>query len=1093
MVCPRCGETNEEEFRFCRICGSALPAADPGTAPTSLTPSPPQPPPAAKATITAPAPAEPPSTYRLVATAGLLTNRTFHIGPKGLTIGRDPSKCQVIIPDDEISRLHAWIGLNELGEVLLRDNNSANGTYVNKARITEKVLRPTDQIALGNSNRHLFRVEAETGPAPGSPGAGRRSRGGAPEGGTSILTQAELSAVTPGEKGTDKTVAFRVAGGLIARPHVELIVDKYAVRTIEIPDDGLRVGRDVARCQLQIEHPSVSGLHAEFSLKDGKVLLTDHSINGTFVNGQRLSTGELQDGDYITFGRYAAKSLIFRRGLEPELKRESLQLAKERISIGRDPSNDMVIDHPLVSKLHAEIVKQDGKVFVIDQNSTNGTWVNGIRIKRHLLQELDRIVIGPSELNFSGASLSHSVEKRVIRLDGQGINFQVTDRNTGKPKLLLDDISLVVKPRELIGLLGPSGAGKSTLMNALNGFVRPTSGRVFYNSLDLYQNLDSLKATIGFVPQEDIMHRQLTVRRCLYYAAKLRLPEDVTDQEIHKRIKDMLDVLKLDPERWDNPVATLSGGQRKRVSLGIELLPQPGILFLDEPTAGLDPRTETLMMMLFRQLANRGTTIIITTHLLGSFGVLDKVVVLVQGRLAYYGPGTKFLEYFKAESPPDVYDDLTDNNNAPYSLDLKKRFASSSLYKELIVDPLQKALGQGGSTGTSTAPPASAQEEQGFSLLQFKVLARRNWELKFGDRAQTVLLFLQAPLVALLVAFMASNANQVQTLFMAMFSALWFGCSNAVREIVDEQSIYRRERQTGLKIPSYVFSKLALLSFVALVQCVSVIVILLLVNHALDLSPPEILGALGIMFLVAVNGSLIGLTISAMVKSPDKALTLFPLVLIPELLLSGLFLPVNKIQTLIHLNVEQVLEGKLFAQPEAKRQVERMTNPPSPPAGTPAASSGASSGAAGAAEKGEFAHQVVGAIAPSVETQKVFHRFTPAPMEGMPPAVRWISTLAISRWGMEALADICIHGPHSTQDSAYKIINTVYISLHHPDDEERLKQGLDAPASEYLKAGAFPLPSHFWLDKGPYLGILAGYLVLMLVIVLVLMKRKDVS
>src|SRR5579862_9899645 len=149
----------------------------------------------------------------------------------------------------------------------------------------------------------------------------------------------------------------------------------------------------------------------------------------------------------------------------------------------------------------------------------------------------------------------------------------------------------------------------------------------------------------------------------------------------------MLDTLKLDPQRWDNPLATSSGGQRKRVSLGIELLPKPGVLFLDEPTAGLDPRTETLMMMLFRQLANQGSTIVITTHLLGSFGVLDKVVVMVQGRLAYYGPGTKFLDYFKAESPPDVYDDLTDNNTVPYALELKKRFQASTHYQDLIVEP----------------------------------------------------------------------------------------------------------------------------------------------------------------------------------------------------------------------------------------------------------------------------------------------------------------------------------------------------------------------------------------------------------------------
>ena len=161
---------------------------------------------------------------------------------------------------------------------------------------------------------------------------------------------------------------------------------------------------------------------------------------------------------------------------------------------------------------------------------------------------------------------------------------------------------------------------------------------------------------------------------------------------------------------------------------------------------------------------------------------------------------------------------------------------------------------------------------------------------------------------------------------MAMFSSLWFGCSNAVREIVDEQTIYRRERQTGLKIPSYILSKLAVLSFVAFVQCFSVVLICLFVNHALSLSLPEAGAAILIMFLVAVNGSLIGLLISSLVSTPEKALTLFPLILIPELLLCGLFLPVRPIQTIIPITVEQLFEGKLFAQPEAKAKAQQLMN-----------------------------------------------------------------------------------------------------------------------------------------------------------------------
>jgi hypothetical protein len=559
--------------------------------------------------------------------------------------------------------------------------------------------------------------------------------------------------------------------------------------------------------------------------------------------------------------------------------------------------------------------------------------------------------------------------------------------------------------------------------------------------------------------------------------------------------------LKLEPQRWDNPVATLSGGQRKRVSLGIELLPKPGVLFLDEPTAGLDPRTETLMMMLFRQLANQGSTIIITTHLLGSFGVLDKVVVMMQGRLIYYGPGTKFLEYFKAEAPPDVYDDLTDNNTPTYAQELKKRFAESSLYRDLIAEP-QKTILTEKEPAAEAATPAAQPQPRRFSLRQLSVLAQRNWALKFGDRAQTLLLFLQAPLVAILVAAMASEPNQVQTIFMAMFAALWFGCSNAVREVVDEQTIYRRERQTGLRIPSYILSKLGVLSFVALVQCVSVVVILL-AGKALDLSLPEVWAAIAIMFLVAVNGSLIGLLISSLVSTPEKALTIFPLVLIPELLLCGLFLPVNRIQTIIPITMEQLFEGKMFAPPEAKAKVREMMHPagapgaaPTTPSAPPSAQGAGPTAAPKSAEEaaaeaglrqGEAAHDVVGAMAPSEKVEQAFHKYTPAPIAGMPTPARWLSTLAVSRWGLEALSDLCLHGRHSMQDSAYKIINTVSISLH-PDDVEKLERGLNSS-----EATGFALPDEFWKDKGPYLGILAGYAVVMVIAILIVMKRKDVA
>lgn len=1084
MKCPRCGEINDEGFRFCRLCGAVLGA---GGTPAESGPSSEQ----TVADVLTPSPAhvgtgrvpeKPPETVsKLVATGGLLSGRTYTIGPKGVSIGRDPAHCQVVIADDEISRLHAWIGFDDQGRVIVRDCKSANGTFVNQVQVEERVLHPNDEISVGTGARQRFRVESQQRAA--APAARNHpAPAGAVFGGqTSVIDASDLAAHAE-TAFAQETIAFK-AGGALGHPHVDLIVDRYAVKTLDIPPEGLKVGRDAARCQIVMDHPSVSSLHAEILPGEGGVRLIDHSTNGTFVDGRRVTTVQLEDGGYITFGRYAGKSLIFRTGFEPEVKLEAVDLSRDRTTIGRDPSNDVCINHPLISKHHAEVIREGDKLTLVDLGSTNGTFVNGIKVKSHVLQPMDRIIMGPSELNFTGTALSRPMGAQVMRVDALDITYQVPDRATGQPRTLLDGVSLVIKPCELIGFLGPSGAGKTTLMNVLNGFRSPSGGQVLYNHAELYRNLERLKSGIGFVPQEDIVHRQLSVRKCLYYAARLRLPEDISEAEIDKRVEEMLETLRIDRARWDNPVSTLSGGQRKRVSIGIELLPQPGVLFLDEPTAGLDPRTETLMMMLFRQLANQGATIVITTHLLASFGVLDKVAVLVQGRLAFYGSGTKLLEYFQAEAPADIYDNLTDANTPEYGVELKQRFLESPLYREVIAEPLEgpaptEARAQG-PAGPAVDPPAAPKARR-FMLRQFAVLARRNWDLKFNDRMQTAILFLQAPLVALLVGLMSNSPNQVRTLFMAMFGALWFGCSNAVREIVDEQTIYRRERQTGLTIPAYVFSKLAVLSFVSLAQCVSMIVILMAVKHSISLSLPEALTAVLVLFLVSVNGTLFGLVISGSVGTPEKALALFPLILIPELLFSGMFLPVNNLRTLVPVTVEDLFEGKFFAQPEAKAKAQQMVGKSAPAENPPVA----------ALPEGELSHQVVGAVAPSPKVTAALHKYTPAPIEGMPAPIRLLSALAISRWGLESMADLCIHGSHSIEDSAYQIINTVSISLH-PHDVDLLERGLEAPASQFATAGSFPLPSDLWTDESPYLGILLLFVVVMTTIVLLIMKRRD--
>lgn len=161
MRCPGCGETNDEGYRFCRNCGRALPPSESPLIPASVGTIPAS---AETAPDEAPAPAEASPSYRLVATAGLLSGRTFTIGTAGLTIGRDPT-CQVVVADDEISRLHAWVGMNDERQVVVRDRHSANGTYVNRVRVQEKVLRTADEISFGSARRQRFRIEQVDDPA----------------------------------------------------------------------------------------------------------------------------------------------------------------------------------------------------------------------------------------------------------------------------------------------------------------------------------------------------------------------------------------------------------------------------------------------------------------------------------------------------------------------------------------------------------------------------------------------------------------------------------------------------------------------------------------------------------------------------------------------------------------------------------------------------------------------------------------------------------------------------------------------------------------------------------------------------------------
>ena len=263
-----------------------------------------------------------------------------------------------------------------------------------------------------------------------------------------------------------------------------------------------------------------------------------------------------------------------------------------------------------------------------------------------------------------------------------GIRFRIDCRAVSYTPGFTDILSHVTFsawPGECIGLLGPSGAGKSTLLKNLAGILRPTEGEVLYDGKPLSEVWERIKRLIGFVPQDDLVHPSLTPEAELLFAAALRLGDTLDEREIERKVDRLITLVGLQ-ERRHTKTGRLSGGQRKRVSMAVELLSEPPVLFLDEPTSGLDPALEARMMKLFRKLASQGRTVVLTTHIMDSLDALDLVILLHRGRLVYCGPPSEAASFFGAKSFPDIYVRLDRKSAAEW----ESRFRASPYHDEYV-------------------------------------------------------------------------------------------------------------------------------------------------------------------------------------------------------------------------------------------------------------------------------------------------------------------------------------------------------------------------------------------------------------------------
>ncbi len=662
----------------------------------------------------------------------------------------------------------------------------------------------------------------------------------------------------------------------------------FLIKSTPEKEITLTIGR-AKENSIHINHPKVSSKHAHIKLINGVFMIEDlDSSNGVFVNKKKITICRVTNNDEILLGNdcklnwdvinsavaKSSGSIVHTTSKEQRVNKDLS--SKNIITIGRGSDNDIVINNVKSSRHHAQI-KKFGEDWVIeDFESANGTFVNGKKIKKQTITAQDKIIIAGIPLDLESIFFNEEIITGDIKISIQDLSFIVDG------KTIVENIGLTILPGEFVGLIGPSGAGKTTLMMMMNGVTKPSLGKVYINDQSLYDNFDSFKGQIGYVPQDDIIHRELKVEESLTYTAKLRFNK-FSSTEISDQVNNVINTLDL-TEAKTTLIGTaekkgISGGQRKRVNLGQELLTEPSILFLDEPTSGLDPKSDHDVMNLLQEITNKGKIVVLTTHNITkeNFEILTHLIVLTKGgKLAYFGHANKATSYFEVDKPFQIFDKLKGEQPDFW----KRKYQDSQYYKTFVKD---RSDNNSAVLIKETTGNFTQSREANFS--QLFILTQRYLKIKVRDKISTLILLLQAPIIAMLVSLVFGKPDEkTQAVFILVIAAIWLGCSNAARELVSEQSIFKRERMVNLKIPSYLFSKMFVLSLLCLVQS---LILVGTVSITLDLSG-NFFQLFVILLLTSISSLSIGLFISSIVSTNEAAMGLIPIVLIPQVILGGL-------------------------------------------------------------------------------------------------------------------------------------------------------------------------------------------------------------
>lgn len=701
-----------------------------------------------------------------------------------------------------------------------------------------------------------------------------------------------------------------------SRPYIVLNNQGETVK-LELTKATHILGRPGGQADLKVpnwsimsrEHAVLRQMGSDYYIYDG--YNSKPSTNGLFLGRTRVNLVDglqLNNGMELRIGQNPKDEIILtyfnpmgnQAAVPPS--QPSYSLTQFPFLIGRDPVNaNLHLESPVISRRHASIEPAGSGKYLLKDFSTNGVFVNNQRVQDKAdLGDGDTIRIGPYILVLRGDRLQILDRGNQIRLDAENLVRDVKDKK-GQPKRLLDRINLAIEPGHFVALVGGSGTGKSTLMKTLLGINPTDSGKVHLNGDDLRQNFNMYRNQIGYVPQDDIIHGQLTVTEVLTYAAKLRLPPDINVQELIEKTLGEIEM----SDRRDELVSNLSGGQRKRVSIGVELLADPKLFFLDEPTSGLDPGLDKKMMQLLRKLADQGRTIILVTHATANITLCDRVVFMgIGGRLCYFGPPKEAFQFFQITTGDfaDIYNQLEDKTKVKKWAD---KFINSTYYSRYITNYIssQNQTGQNSANQnqSSAKKPAKPKQVKASPWQQLSILTQRYLKLSLRDPVNLGLSLLTAPVGIGLMTLALPDKNPLigepepslaplalKVLFVFTCAALWVGLSSSLQEIVKEAAIYFRERLVNLGLGAYLGSKAIVLGLLALGQTVLITGTILL-----GFKPPEpelISWSLGLAittFLSLFTCISLGLLVSALAKNSAQANSTLPLLLLPQIIFSG--------------------------------------------------------------------------------------------------------------------------------------------------------------------------------------------------------------